>query len=508
MKKYLSDNLPEQLYTAHDCREIDNRVISSGEVAGYELMSRAGQFTFDCICQQFSDIRHIVILCGTGNNGGDGYIVAGLAAGRGIKVNVYAYGPPTTKDSISAREYAQKMGSDIVDCLDRPNLSDTLKAADLIVDALLGTGVDREVGGYLAEIINWVNNSNKPVVACDIPTGLNSDNGRVMGHCISAQATPTFIALKAGLFTGSGKAQSGCIQFSDLGVTAENYSQTQPFATLLNRRRLSLVVQERSEIAHKGTTGYAAIIGGAPGMMGAVIMAASTAYRTGCGRVKVLTHTDHGSALALACPEILTQECGEDTEILDRFSDFNTIAIGPGLGQTHWARHLFNQVMQSNLPMVIDADGLNLLSKDKNKCDHRVLTPHPGEAARLLNCSTADIQDNRYAAAKEIVSQYGGVCVLKGSGTLIAAQDHLTHVCRAGNSGQATAGMGDVLTGCIVGFVAQGYNLFDAACLGTWCHAKAADNIAQSSGKIGMMATDLLLPIQQLHNELINAKTR
>ena len=400
------------------------------------------------------------------------------------------------------------MGADFFECADKPDLSVVLDEADLIVDALLGTGVDREVSGYLADIINWVNNSRKPVVACDIPTGLNSDSGRVMGHCFKANATQTFIALKTGLFTGSGRAQSGSIQFTNLGVTAENYSPNQPSALLLNRRMLSEIVQERSEAAHKGTTGYAAIIGGAPGMMGAVIMAASTAYRTGCGRVMALTHADHGSSLALACPELLTLGCAQDTEIIDRFADFNAIAIGPGLGQTDWARRLFNQTMQSNLPMVIDADGLNLLSKNINAREHRVLTPHPGEAARLLNCSTADIQDDRYAAASEIVSQYGGVCVLKGSGTLIAAKNRVTHVCRAGNAGQATAGMGDVLTGCIVGFVAQGYSLFDAACLGTWCHGAAADSIAQSNGKIGMIATDLLLPIQKLHNELINAKTR
>ena len=479
----------------------------AGKISGFELMSRAGQFSFDCLCERYADVRQIVILCGSGNNGGDGYIIAGLAAENNYKVSVYAYAPPTTDDSNLARDYAQKMGCRIVDCQDEPDLSNEINTADLIVDALLGTGVDRDINGYLATLIGWVNSSQKPVLACDIATGLNSDSGRVMGHCIKATATQTFIALKPGLFTASGKTQSGVVQFSDLGVPQEYYLPNQACASLMSRRNLGVTVQQREETAHKGTTGYAAVIGGAPGMMGAVLMAANAAYRAGSGRVKVLTHNNHCSELASYCPELLTLECDEHTQIFDEMADFNVLALGPGMGQSTWAKRLFNQAMQTDRLKVLDADALNLLSKDKQKCDHWVLTPHPGEAATLLNCTANEIQDDRFAAANEIVNQYGGVCVLKGSGSLIASNEHLTHVCRAGNAGQATAGMGDVLTGCILGFIAQGYGLFDAACLGTWCHAAAADHVADNMGKIGMMATDLLLPIQQLHNELINAKS-
>lgn len=497
--------MPDQLYTAQDSRDIDQRVIGSGTVSGYELMSRAGRFSFGCIRERFPDAGRMVILCGTGNNGGDGYIVAGLAAECGIEASVLAYGAPATPDAIAASEFAAGKGAEIAVCDHKPDLSEQLKATDLIVDALLGTGVDREISGYLATIIGWVNACDTPVVACDIPTGLNSDTGRVMGHCITANATQTFITLKAGLFTGSGKAQSGIVQFSDLGVAAEYYHGNQPSAILIDPRRLAKLIRPRSESAHKGTTGYAAIIGGAPGMTGAILMAGSAAYRTGCGRVKAITHIEHASTLALACPELLTLGCDEATGISDRLGEFNTIAVGPGLGQTLWARRVFSQALDSRLPLVIDADGLNLLSKNRHKRSHWILTPHPGEASRLLNCTTADIQNDRYAAAREISDEYGGVCVLKGSGTLIAAQDRLTHVCQAGNAGQATAGMGDVLTGCIAGFLAQGYDLFDAACLGTWCHASAADSIAGQNGQIGMMATDLLIPIQKMHNELIDA---
>ena len=469
-------------------------------------MCRAGQFTFDYIRRQFADAKHIVILCGSGNNGGDGYIVAGLAADNDYAVSVYAYRPAATADCVLAVKFAQQKGCAVIDVKHEPDLSADINRADCIVDALLGTGVDRDISGYLATMIGWVNDSKKPVIACDIATGLNSDNGRVMGHCIKAAATQTFIALKPGLFSASGKAMSGVVQFSDLGLTAQDYSYNQPCAMLINRSNLTGLIRERTEIAHKGTTGYAAVIGGAPGMMGAVLMAAKAAYRTGCGRVKVLSHAQHSATLALYCPELLALGCDENTHVTDRFSDFNALAIGPGLGQSNWSKQLFTQAMQSDLPTVVDADGLNLLSNNKQKRDHWVLTPHPGEAATLLGCKIAEVQGNRLAAAMEIVNQYGGVCVLKGSGSLIASKQSPIHICRAGNAGQATAGMGDVLTGCIVGFIAQGYSPFDAACLGTWCHGAAADQVAERNGKIGMMATDLLLPIQQLHNELINVK--
>ena len=499
MKSYSTNEIPEQLYTAADCRDIDQTVILSGGVSGYELMTHAGKFVFECIQQKFPAAKNWVIFCGNGNNGGDGYVVAGLAKCNGLDVVVYATKkPPTTDDAKTARDFALAQGCQIFDLEPDAGFSDELADADLIVDALLGTGVDRPVTGFLSELVNTINSSPAVVVCCDVPTGLNSDTGSVMGCCVKADVTATFIALKAGMFTADAKEYCGQIKFTNLGIESSAYRSKKPQAKLISISSLKATLLSRSENAHKGTTGYAAVVGGVPGMMGAVLMAGKAAYRTGAGRVKVVTHEQHASQLALNCPELLTQSTEDDLQL----EQFQGLALGPGLGQTEWARSLYNQVMQVDLPLVIDADGLNLLALEKQKRENWVLTPHPGEAARLLACDSTEIQANRYEAARAIVDQYGGICVLKGSGTLIASEQRITRVCEAGNSGQATAGMGDVLTGCIIGLVVQGYGLFEAACLGTWLHATAADKLVAERGKIGLIATDLLDQIQVIHNQL------
>ena len=496
-----TSELPEALYTAAECRDIDRRVIEGGTVSGYELMTQAGQFAFDVLTEKFPDTKSLIIICGRGNNGGDGYVLAGLAKHAGLAVKVFALGGPTTDDAASAMEFAQQQECNIINCSGGSDLTEEFRSTDILIDALLGTGVDRPVTGYLADLVNSINNSKVPVLSCDVPTGLNSDTGSVMGCCVKANITTTFIALKAGMFTADGKEFCGLVKFSDLQADSSAYLQSKPVAKLISSSSLEKIIRPRLESAHKGTTGYAAIIGGSPGMVGAVLMAGKAAYRIGAGRVKVLTHLEHSSALALSCPELLTHGMEKnDTEV--QYNQFQAIAIGPGLGQDEWARKLFNQVIQSKLPLVVDADALNLLALEKIKRENWILTPHPGEAARLLNCSVRDVQNNRFEAVNLIVEQYGGVCVLKGSGSLIASQGRVTRVCNSGNSGQATAGMGDVLTGCIVGLVVQGYSLFDAACLGTWLHATAADVLANENGKIGMLATDLFPQLQKLHNHL------
>lgn len=466
-------------------------------------MQRAGRFSHDCLTGDFPGVKRITVLCGSGNNGGDGYVVAALAQANGYATCVYALGEPKTPDATSARRHAEQQGCEIIECSGEPDLSDVISASELIVDAMLGTGVDRDIDDYLARVIGWINNARAPVLSCDMPTGLNSDTGAIMGACVMADVTTTFIALKAGLFTGQGKAVSGKIRYGGLGVSRKDMAPTPPQAKRISRASIAAIARPRSETAHKGSCGYAAILGGSPGMLGAVIMAGKAACRIGAGRVRVFTNPAHSEQLALFCPELLTRGCTGQDSLISELAGMDVVALGPGLGQDSWARGLFCQAMQAGKPMVIDADGLNILALDNDKCENRVLTPHPGEAARLLDCAVAEIERDRFAAAREIVDCFGGVCVLKGAGTLVAAADQLTRLCDRGNAGQATAGMGDVLTGVIAGLIAQGYSLFDSACLGVWLHASAADNVAASQGAIGMMASDLLPQIQILHNKIL-----
>ncbi len=464
-------------------------------------MLRAGQFAFDCLKEKYPQVKNLIIFCGGGNNGGDGYVIAALAKQLGMTVKVYAVAGPSTDDAKSALDFAQQQNCEVIQYSGNSCSSDIFKTADLIVDALLGTGVDRPVTGGLADLIDLINSSNLPVLACDVPTGLNSDTGCKMGCSVKADLTTTFIALKAGMFTADGKECCGEIKFADLQIDPRAYLEHKPAAKLITESNLKQALLPRCENAHKGTTGYAAVIGGASGMLGAVLMAGKAAYRIGAGRVKVLTDPLHCSQLALSCPELLTQGVGNSDFDID-FRQFQAMAIGPGLTQSDWARAQFNQAVQTDLPLVVDADALNILASEQLQRQNWILTPHPGEAARLLNCKVSDVQSDRFAAAKRIVDQYGGVCVLKGSGTLVATQGRVTRVCTKGNSGQATAGMGDVLTGCILGLVAQGYELFDASCLGSWIHSAAADICADENGKIGMMATDLLAKLRIVHNHL------
>ena len=514
MNSLNSNCLPGELYTTADCQKIDQQAIKYNRTSGYQLMLGAGEFVFECINRLiFNDknqSRTIRILCGVGNNGGDGYVVAALAKKANFNVCVYALDLPNTSAAKDARQFAQDAGTKIIDCRHAPDLSTDLQDAHVLVDALLGTGVNRPVQGYLKKVICWMNESSTQIIACDVPSGLNSDTGVVKGCAVKATLTATFIALKQGLYTAQGKAYCGRQLFNNLNVGQKAYQGITPSAHLLEVQALKAMIKPRFESAHKGVTGFLATIGGAHGMMGAILMTGKAAYKIGCGRVRVMTTSTHASLIPLYCPELLTEGISESPnayqagDLLLAPHKYTAVAIGPGLGQTKWSARLFQEAMQSTLPMVIDADGLTLLANNPIYHNNWVLTPHPGEAATLLNCSTSEVQANRFAAAKKITQKYGGVCVLKGSGTLICCSNELISVCPSGNAGQAVAGMGDVLTGFIAGLLAQGYACFNAAALAVWIHGNAADCLAKQNGKIGMMATDLFDYAQKIHNELVD----
>ncbi len=490
-------HLPNHLFTAANVRELDRIAIEDHNIPGLTLMQRAGTAAFELLCDTWSDAKKIVVVCGFGNNAGDGYVLAKLAYYAELVVDVFQFGDVTRLKGDAKTSYEEyiKTGQTIFS-----NSNVDFKQYDLVVDALLGTGLDREVTGEFKRLIDRINQSTRPVLALDIPSGLNADTGQPLGAAIVADKTISFIGMKQGLFTGMAADHVGEMSFSDLQVPESVYqSDVQPSSSWIDYQQLKQFLLPRKRTAHKGDFGHVLMIGGDHGYMGACRMAAEAAARTGAGLVSVATRASHAAVLSTGRPELMVQGVESYADLVPLLKKATVLAIGPGLGQGEWAIELFSRIHESTIPQLIDADGLNLLANNHSHSDHRILTPHPGEAARLLNCSTDDIQRDRFDAARQLQQRYGGVVVLKGTGTLIVDTDCKVFICSDGNPGMATGGMGDVLTGIIAGLLAQGYSANDAAKLGACLHAAAADSAAKS-GERGLLATDLMSFIRQLVN--------
>ena len=374
------------------------------------------------------------------------------------------------------------------------------KRCDLIVDALLGTGLEREVSGRWAEAILEVNRHPAPVLAIDIPSGLNSDNGRSMGCAIEADATISFIGLKRGMFTAEGPDFCGALHFDALELPARIYARQILAARRIDWSKQVLTLSPRRRSAHKGAFGHLLVIGGDLGYSGAVRMAGEAAARTGAGLVSIATRHEHARLLNLGRPELMCRGVDEPNELEPLLAQADVIALGPGLGKGPWSRALYERVMNSALPLVVDADGLNLLAEAPRRRNDWILTPHPGEAARLLGCSVAQVEADRFAAVERLQATFGGVVVLKGAGSLIQGESNRpVALCSDGNPGMASGGSGDLLTGIIAALLAQGDSSQAAAEMGVCLHAAAGDRAAQA-GERGMLATDLLPEIRSLLN--------
>lgn len=485
------NKLPTQLYSAETVARLDQVAIKDYGIPGYTLMRRAGQAVLDTLRLCYPEAKSILVLCGAGNNAGDGYVVARLAQAQGLEVRVISMITPARLkgDARQAWQHWQECGETT---LYGP---DFIADADVIIDALLGTGLTREVADDWMSLIKTVNQSGIPVIAVDIPSGLNADTGAISGAAIDADRTVTFIGLKKGMFTGSGKACCGEIRFDDLQLPRQVYDSVEPDAELLCRPSQWSLPKRRHDI-HKGRNGHVLVIGGNHGMPGAVILAARAALRSGAGLVSVVTRPQHINAVAAACPEAMVHGShnGEvNPGLLDK-ADY--IAIGCGLGQDAWAQRLLYLALDSNIPMVVDADALNLMAaRDQLSLTREcVITPHPGEASRCLNVNKRDVQHDRFQMVAALRQQCSAHIVLKGSGTLIQ-QEGRTLVCPFGNPAMATAGMGDVLTGMIASLAAQQTVIeadLNRAVIAAVClHAIAGDMAAQGDDR-GLTATDLI----------------
>ena len=479
---------PDDLYDAAATRVLDHTAIKDCGIAGLSLMQRAGAAAFDALRSRWPAAQRISTVCGVGNNGGDGFVIAALAQSAGLDVEVVLVGDRNRIAGDAAACFATINDSSVV----IRSWAHGLDQPDVIVDALLGTGLDRDVAGDHRAAIDCMNADAAPILSVDLPSGINGSTGQCMGRAVSAALTVTFIGLKQGLVTGDAPDFTGAIQFEDLEVPPAVYRSVPATARLVRYADIQARFSRRARTAHKGHYGHVVTVGGAPGFGGAVRMAAEAAARSGAGLVSVATHPTHAAAITQARPELMCHPIDDASTLRTLAKGATVIAIGPGLGQSAWSRALLAAVRDCGTPVVMDADALNLLADDPDVREARVITPHPGEAARLLQTSTGEIQADRFAAARALTEAFGGVVVLKGAGTLVHTAHAVPRVIGDGNPGMASGGMGDVLTGIIAGLAAQGFPLPDAAMLGACVHAYAGDQAVERGGERGLLASDLM----------------
>ncbi len=487
----MDHDLPAACYDGAGVRGLDHAFMEATGVYSESLMCWAGRWAFKAITRRWPEAHSITIFCGGGNNGGDGYVIAQAAREAGWAVHVVGLRPVT--NLAGAARAAAKAYQDAGGLVE-PWHDDVAPASDVVVDALLGTGVDRNVEGIYAAAIDAINRSRRQgcaVVAVDVPSGLTAGTGKIQGTCVRADLTPTFIGLKLGLLTADGPAVAGRIVFDDLGAPAMIYSQVQPHAMRVTQAEVLAALGPRLPTAYKNQHGTLACIGGNRGTGGAIRLTAEAALRAGSGLVSVGCHPDFAPAMSQARPELMAAGIDATDDESSLFDTADIVALGPGLGKDDWAKRRFQAAMACDKPLVLDADGLNHLASSPVARGHWILTPHPGEAGRLLDCSTAEIAADRRAAVLALAKRYNAVALLKGAGTLIS-DGHQVAVNTTGNPGMAVGGMGDLLTGVIASLWGQGLSAFDAARLGVRVHGTAGDDAINPGGPRGLLPADLL----------------
>ena len=483
------------LFDGQAARALDARATALLEGDGYVLMQRAGQAAWQHLLQHWPAAQRITVVCGPGNNGGDGYVLARLAhrSGRAVSVLHLAEHVPDT-------ELAQRACTDYVAAGGIIGIfPEAMPHGDVVVDALFGIGLSRAPDAFAAALIDAINGQSAPVLALDVPSGLDADIGSAPGKAVIATRTLQFIARHVGLLTGDALEHAGVLELDELGVPAEIFATVQPRASLLTKEALSYWLLPRRRNTHKGESGRVLCVGGDHGHGGAIVLCAEAALRSGAGLLSVATRAANVPVMLARRPEAMAHAVESGEELMPLLSQAGAVAIGPGLGQEEWGRAMLKLVLASGKPLVIDADALNLIAADPRALPDAILTPHPGEAARLLGTDTASVQRDRFAAAEAIAQRYSAVTVLKGAGTIIAAPGQIPRVIDAGNPGMAVGGMGDVLTGVIAALRASGMSAHDAASAGALLHSLAGDAAAQE-GERGLLPSDLFPHLRRLAN--------
>lgn len=487
---------PQYLYATKGIREVEQQAIEQSGLSEWVLMQRAAQAAFQVFQQHFPDCKSLAVFCGGGNNAGDGFLMAALAQASGIATQIFI-----TKEVDKLGDTAKKAAHTAMDAgiVLAPLAAYVHSEAEVYVDALLGIGLNGPVHDKMAEVIAWMNAQPQPVFSIDIPSGLHADTGKVLGVAVRAKKTITFIGNKIGLFTADGPDYAGEIILDTIGLS-DILRSVQPSVKLIDDVTISTELPPRLKNCHKGHFGHVLLVGGGRGMPGAIMLAAKAALRSGAGLATIATLPEHIAGASSFIPEAMCYGVRNGHDLRPLLARASVVVFGPGTGEDAWARKLYRVIRAWDGLKVIDASALRMLAKKPFADEQRVITPHPGEAGGLLSTNSQMIQADRLAAVKQLHQLFGGTVVLKGCGSLVASSHRLPYLCAAGNPGMATGGMGDVLSGVIAGFMAQGLSPFNAASLAVLVHARAADMAALKMGTRGFLASDLIAHLTDVVN--------
>jgi len=498
-----------KVVSGQDMQLMDRLAIGEFGIPGLTLMENAGRACADAICEAFGPGagKRALVVAGKGNNGGDGYVIARLLKERGWDAPVLLLAAPTgiTGDA-GANLALLDQGSVILAPVGGELPATLFRETTLIVDALLGTGIKSEVTGVFRDAIELINGSGRPVVAVDIPSGVDAGSGRVLGVAVRADLTVSFALAKLGNVLYPGSELCGRLVVADIGMPPQVVAEAHgcEFVDFACARRL---FRPRGVLAHKGSAGHCLVIAGSLGKSGAAFMAANSALRTGAGLVTLAVPAALNPILEVKTTEVMTLpvgnqgaghlQAGAAAALLREASTRDALALGPGIGGAPSTAYLVHSLVASLPgPLVLDADGLNAVAAAPEVLQQRrgrvtVLTPHPGEMARLTGLSVAEVEADRIGTAREFAQRFQVHLILKGARSIIAAPDGSISINGSGNQGMASGGMGDVLTGVVVSLLGQGYPPFEACQLGAFVHGLAADLLLGEQGTQGMSATDV-----------------
>lgn len=514
MKQHHTDHLPTKLYTLEQLYALDRIASEDFGVPGVELMTRAAESVFAVLMQQWPNVAHVGFVVGPHNKGGDAYALAMLALQHELEISFYTVGDHSL-DTLGASLIRTRANALAAGLKVEPFTGVIDNNIDVLIDGIVS--VAGAVEGDYCQAIAAVNSHRADVLSLDFPSGLNIDTGQCDPCTVSANVTVTFLGMKPGLLTASGPDYCGSIACSTLGLPDALYEHLTSAIDRISYQHLvkhNNMMVPRLGNTHKGDFGHALIVGGDRGFGGAVMLACESAARTGAGLVSCATQPDNVASLNVRRPEVMAWGVASGLELAPLIDRASVIAIGTGLGQSGWSEMLLQQVLECDLPMVLDADALNIIARYQQRPDFSqrdvVMTPHPAEAARLLGCNLHDVQQDRFSAARKLAQTYDAVVILKGQGSIVASPSGELAVCSDGNAGMSSGGMGDVLTGVVASILAQNLirqtevdmcsrhlrklvtSPWDAARLACCVHSSAADEAAHLRGQRGLLACDVI----------------